>query len=103
MPAHSRHRRHAAPVPNCPEEGAEARRLGSQERLQVDALRAKTHADAMASGMNLRTGAVISIVEGGAISIQPVNTGISAATPTPIEAGQVDVHATVTLEVEITQ
>ena len=68
------------------------------------AAQAKAHADAMASGLNLKTGAAIAIAEGVAVSIVPRQVGVTAAAPTtPIETGQVDVHATVTLEVELTQ
>jgi hypothetical protein len=75
-----------------------------QQALKLAAAQARTRADAMASGLNVKTGAVVSIVEG--VSTQPVvvRAGLAAAAPsTPIEAGPVDVHATVTLEVEITQ
>ena len=75
-----------------------------QQALKMAAAQAKAHADAMASGLNLKTGAAIAIAEGVAVSIEPRQVGVAAAAPTtPIETGQVDVHATVTLEVELTQ
>jgi uncharacterized protein YggE len=74
-----------------------------QQALKLATAQAKAHADAMASGLNLRTGAPVSIIEGVTVGIQPLQPGIAAATTTPIEAGHVDVRATVTLDVEITQ
>ena len=73
------------------------------EALKLATAQAKTHADAMASGLNLRTGAVVAIEEGfssGILQDQGIRTTL---TPTPIETGQVSVRATVTLEVEIAQ
>jgi uncharacterized protein YggE len=75
------------------------------QALKLATVQAKAHADAMASGLNLRTGAPISIQEGAFVNIQPVNR-LGTATPnvqTPIETGVVDVRATVTLEIEIAQ
>ena len=75
-----------------------------QQALKQAAAQARARADAMASGLNVKTGAVVSIVEG--VDTQPIvaRAGLAAAAPsTPIEAGPVDVHATVTLEVELTQ
>jgi uncharacterized protein YggE len=72
------------------------------QALKLATAQAKTHADAMASGVGLKTGAVISIQEGA--TVRPVvQVGVAAPTATtPVETGLVDVHATVTLEVEIT-
>jgi uncharacterized protein YggE len=75
-----------------------------QQALRLATAQAKAHADAMASGLNLKTGAVVALAEGVAVSVEPLRVGVAAAAPTtPIESGQVDVHATVTLEVELTQ
>src|SRR5262245_43299443 len=72
------------------------------QALKLATAQAKTHADAMASGVGLKTGAVVSIQEGA--TLQPVvRVGVAAPTATtPVETGLVDVHATVTIEVEIT-
>jgi len=74
-----------------------------QQALKLATAEAKARADAMASGLNVRTGAVFSIAEGA--SAQPVGFqgALAAAPSTPIEAGPVDVHAAVTVELEITQ
>jgi uncharacterized protein YggE len=75
-----------------------------QQALKMATSQAKSHADAMASGLGLHTGAAISIQEGTAVTPQPVLLG--AATPsatTPVETGVVNVQASVTLEVAIVQ
>ena len=75
-----------------------------QQALKLATAQAKAHADAMASGINLRTGAVVSIQEGSVVSpVLSLDARALAAPTTPIETGQVDVRATVTLEVELTQ
>lgn len=72
------------------------------QALKMATAQAKAHADAMASGIGLKTGAAISIQEGVGVTIEPVR-GVAAPTATtPIETGLVDVHATVTLDVELT-
>jgi len=74
------------------------------QALKLATVQAKAHADAMASGLGLKTGAAISIQEGFATSVPPVRLGAAAPTAaTPVETGTVDVTATVTLEVELTQ
>jgi uncharacterized protein len=76
---------------------AQALRLASQ--------RARTKADAIALGLGVRLGAVLSAQEGVSTPILPMNridTGATAtATPTPIEAGTLEVRASVTLDIEI--
>ena len=73
------------------------------QALKLATAQAKLHADAMASGVGLKTGAVVAIQEGSSISIQPLRTGLApTSTTTPIETGSVDVRANVTLQVELT-
>jgi uncharacterized protein len=74
-----------------------------QQALKLAAAQARARADAMASGLGAKTGAVVSIVEGVETSVQLRGVVATAAPSTPIEAGPVDVHATVTLEVDLTQ
>lgn len=75
-----------------------------QQALRLASAQAKADADAMAGGVNLRTGAVISIEEGTVFSPQPLDArSFAAGAPTPIESGQIDIRATVTVEFEITQ
>src|SRR6266404_1374693 len=72
------------------------------QALKLATVEAKAHADAMASGLGLKTGAPIAIQEGSTVSIQPLRLGAAApAATTPIETGSVDIRATVTLQVEL--
>ena len=74
------------------------------QALKLATTQAKAHADAMASGLGLKTGAAQAIQEGSTVSIQPLRLGGAApATTTPIETGFVDIRATVTLQVDLTQ
>ncbi len=73
------------------------------QALKLATVQAKAHADAMASGLGLKTGAAISIQEGFATVVQP-RLGVAApSATTPVETGSVDVTATVTLKVELIQ
>ena len=72
------------------------------QALKLATVEAKTHADAMASGLGLKTGAAIAIQEGSTVSIQPLRLGTAAPTATtPIETGSVEIRANVTLQVEL--
>lgn len=73
------------------------------QALRQAAVQARAHADAIASGLGVRTGAVISAEEGAVVNIQPRLGAAAPAAQTPVEPGTLDVHATVTLEVEIAQ
>lgn len=71
------------------------------QALRLATLKAKAKADGIAAGLGQRTGAVITVQESGAV-IQPLDVrGLAAAPATPIQPGQLDIQATVTLEVEI--
>ena len=73
------------------------------QALKLATTQAKAHADAMASGLGLKTGAAIAIQEGSAVNIQPLRLGVAAAdATTPVEIGSVNVRATVTLQIELT-
>ena len=74
-----------------------------QQALKLATAQAKNHADAMASGLNLRTGSALSIEEGVSTGIRPLNGVQTTASVTPIESGQLDVSATVTLVIELSQ
>ena len=73
------------------------------QALKTAASRARSQADAIASGLNVHTGAVLHASEG--VNTQnPVFSGAAAPTSsTPIETGLVVVQASVTVEVAITQ
>ncbi len=70
------------------------------QALKLAAAKAKGQADAIASGLNVRTGAVLHASQ-GVNSIGPVALGAAVAATTPIETGLVVVQASVTLEVAI--
>jgi uncharacterized protein YggE len=81
--------------------------LKDEDPVRVQALRlagqrAKVKAEAIASGVGVRLGAVISAVEG--YSVVPVTgldrTAPGAVTTTPVEPGILEVRATVTLDLE---
>ena len=74
------------------------------QALKLAAQQARAHADAIAAGVNGRTGAVLAAEEGGSVSITPIRALTpSAATTTPVLPGTLEVQASVTLEVELIQ
>ncbi len=74
-----------------------------QQALKEATQEARSRAEAIAAGLGVRLGHVLSAEEGGAVRpVTVVDARITAgATPTPIESGMVDVSATVVIEVEI--
>jgi uncharacterized protein len=72
------------------------------QALKAAAARARTQTDAIATGLNVHTGAVLRAVEGVNIA-NPQLAGVYTTAPqtTPIETGLVVVQASVTLEVAI--
>ena len=73
-----------------------------QQALKLATAQAKAHADAMAAGLGLHTGAAMSIQEGISVTPDPVvRTAAAPSATTPIETGMVNVQATVTLQVAI--
>ena len=74
------------------------------EALKRAAQRARQEADAIAAGLNVRTGNVLSAAEAGASTPILARTLVAgAAASTPVEPGLVSSRATVTIEVEILQ
>jgi uncharacterized protein len=75
------------------------------QALKQATARAKANADAIASGLNARTGNVVSVEESSAVrpggDLRLAAGAAAGATPTPIEAGLVTVYASVALEVEL--
>lgn len=77
------------------------------QALRLAAQRARTKADSIALGLGVRLGAVLMVQEGVSSPMPPqpfgrVDAGAAAVTPpTPIEAGTLEVRATVTLDIEI--
>jgi uncharacterized protein YggE len=76
-----------------------------QQALKMAAAQARSHADAIAAGLGLKTGVAIAAEEGGSASIVPLDrTGVVAQNATtPVQSGTLDVVAYVTLEVELVQ
>ena len=74
------------------------------QALKLAAARARSQADAIASGLNLHTGAVLRASEGVNLTATPISLTPAAAggATTPIETGMVVVQASVTIEVAIT-
>ncbi|MEK6303969.1 MAG: SIMPL domain-containing protein [Acidobacteriota bacterium] len=87
--------------------------LKDEQRVRAQALgeaaiRARGKADALASALGLKILRVLHIDEGGVAMPLPMNTRAfsaeaGAAVSTPVESGTIEVHATVTLTVEIAQ
>lgn len=83
--------------------------LRDSTRLRLQALRlatqqARANAEAIASGLGKQIGAVISVEEGIVVGTASRDVGAgapAASVPTPVEAGQVEVRAYVTIEVEL--
>jgi len=73
------------------------------QALKTAASRARSQADAIASGLNVHTGAVLRASEGvNTVTPQTFGAAAAAGATTPIETGVVMVQASVTLEVAIT-
>jgi uncharacterized protein len=72
-----------------------------QQALTLAAKQARAHADAIAAGLGGKTGAVVSAEEGSAYT--PVVGGIAAGAATPIQTGQVNVTANVTITFQLIQ
>ena len=72
------------------------------QALQAAAKRALSDAAAIAAGLGLHTGSVIQANEGTNVVTPVVVGGGAALTPTPIQPGNLDVRATVTVIVELT-
>lgn len=76
------------------------------QALRNAAQQARQKADTIAAGLGVRTGAVILAEEGYQVVPVATNTrtGVAAtAATTPVEPGNIDVKATVTLQLEIAQ
>jgi len=76
----------------------------TQQALGIAAKQALAHAAAIATGLGAKTGAVLSAQQGS--SYTPIVVGgvaAGAATATPVQTGTVNVYATVTVTVALTQ
>jgi uncharacterized protein YggE len=73
-----------------------------QQALGLAAKQALAHAGAIATGLGAKTGSVISALEGTTYTPVVASSAVASAT-TPIETGTVQVSATVTVTVQLTQ
>ncbi|HKS41163.1 MAG TPA: SIMPL domain-containing protein [Blastocatellia bacterium] len=77
------------------------------QALREAAMKARAKAEALASALNLKIQRVLHVEEGGQVSVPPMyaraEMAMSANAQTPIEAGTIDVQATITLTVEVSQ
>jgi uncharacterized protein YggE len=71
------------------------------QALRLAGQKARARAEAIAAGLNVRLGQVLTAEEGVSYRPIPVDIRTTAPTTTPVETGTLDVHATVTLEIEI--
>ncbi len=73
------------------------------EALRQAARRAREHAEAMASGLGMRTGQVVSAEESSAVksTVNSSNRDTTIAVSTPIETGMIEVSATVIVEMAL--
>jgi uncharacterized protein YggE len=74
-----------------------------QQALSQAAKQALAHAGAIATGLGVRTGAVVSAQEGASVVPYTMSSAGLAATPTPVETGTVNVTANVTVNVQMVQ
>lgn len=72
-----------------------------QQALKLATAQAKAHADAMASGVGMHSGAVHSIQENVSPGVTP-GVAPTASGSTPVLPGMVNIQATVTIEVDLT-
>jgi uncharacterized protein YggE len=83
--------------------GLQDRTAPVAQALKLAASRARSQADAIASGLNLHTGSVLEASEGVNLTSNPtVLTPSAGGVSTPIETGMVVVQASVTIQVAIT-
>ena len=83
--------------------GLQDRTAPVAQALKLAASRARSQADAIASGLNLHTGSVLRASEGVNLTSNPTTLAPTAGVATtPIETGMVVVQASVTIEVAIT-
>jgi len=75
-----------------------------QQALRLAAQQAMSDANAIASGLSVHTGAVLSAIEGSTATPIPVMGALAAApSSTPIQPSNLVIQATVTLDLQIAQ
>jgi len=74
------------------------------QALRQAAQQARANAEAMAEGMGRKAGAVLRLEQGSPAVIRPIMrqaAAMAAAAPTPVEPGNVEVRATVTVTMQL--
>jgi hypothetical protein len=74
--------------------------------LKLATQKARSNAEAIASGLAAKIGAINYVAESTAAAITSLDrtaVGAAASTPTPVETGTVEIRATVVLEAELSQ
>lgn len=73
------------------------------QALRLATMNARTHADAIASGLGKSIGAITVAYESSSSAPSPLTASVdrTAATPTPIESGTLQIRADVTIEAEL--
>jgi len=79
------------------------------QALREAAMKARAKAEALASALGLKLGRVLLVEEGTATIVRPMRGEVADqkgfrsgyVAPTPVESGTIDIHATVTLTVEV--
>ncbi len=77
------------------------------QALREAAIKARARAEVMAGALGLKILRVLSVTEGAPVAVRPFQGAVRAmgpqapAAPTPVEGGTIDVHAEVTLVVEV--
>jgi uncharacterized protein YggE len=75
------------------------------QALRMATMQARQNAEAIASGLGKTVGQVMIAETGSSVTVTPVDVrlgaGAAAAVPTPVEAGNVDIRATVAIEAEM--
>ena len=74
------------------------------QALREAGQKARAKAEAIAQGLGLRLGQIVAAQEGSVYHPLPLQRDMAvAAKATPIETGTLDIHATITLDIEILQ
>jgi uncharacterized protein YggE len=74
-----------------------------EQALSQASTKALAHTGAIAKGLKVNTGPVVSAQEGSTVIPYTMSTAGAASTPTPVQTGTVSVTASVTVNVQITQ
>jgi uncharacterized protein YggE len=77
--------------------------MARQQALRLAAGQAMTDANAIASGLSVHLGAVLSAIEGTATTTPVVGAAPGASASTPVQPGNLTIQATVTVDMQVSQ